>query len=137
MKKLKNSSQLLMSLNSEYYTRKHGLGFVIGLDKTKTLISRPRPRSLRPRPRAWLKLAHKTKTFKNKLECTRDKDLGLEDSKSGYGGVLPELTPLQIGNSFNYQQRKELNVTIQALGGASVNLCYILCTHAYMLVYYY
>jgi len=32
MKKLKNSSQLLMSLNFEYYTSKHGLG----LDKTKT-----------------------------------------------------------------------------------------------------
>jgi len=30
MKKLKNSSQLLMSLNSEYYTSKDGL------DKTKT-----------------------------------------------------------------------------------------------------
>jgi len=41
---------------------------------------------------------------------------------------------VQIGNSFNYQQRTELNVTIQSLGGASVNLCNTLCTYAYMLV---
>jgi len=53
---------------------------------------------------------------------------------SSLGATPPELTPLQIGNSFNYQQRTEPNVTIQSLGGANDNLCYTLYTHVYMQV---
>jgi len=50
------------------------------------------------------------------------------------GGEFPYSFQLQICNTFNYQQRTELNVTIQSLGGANVILCYTLCAHAYMLV---